>query len=45
MHPTIPRVTHDTRNAVVAAVEDDVPDVGVWMGGRLAAKFEGRTWE
>ncbi|NOQ54902.1 MAG: hypothetical protein GQ558_09910 [Thermoplasmata archaeon] len=26
-------------------VEDDVPDDGVWMGGRLAALFEGRTWE
>ncbi len=33
------------RNAVVAAVEDVVPDRGVWMGGRLAAKYEGRTWE
>ncbi len=30
---------------VVAAVEDDVPDRGVWMGGRLAAVDEGRTWE
>ena len=30
---------------VFAAVEDDVPDGGVWMGGRLAAKFEGKTWE
>ncbi|NOQ54900.1 MAG: hypothetical protein GQ558_09900 [Thermoplasmata archaeon] len=27
-----------------AAVEDDVPDC-VWMGGRLAALFEARTWE
>ncbi len=28
-----------------AVVEDDVPDDDVWMGGRLAAKFEGKTWE
>ncbi len=28
-----------------AVVEDDVPDDGVWMGGRLAAEFEGKTWE
>ncbi len=33
------------RNAVVAAREDDVPDRGVWMGGRLSGMFEGRTWE
>ena len=26
-------------------VEDDVPDNGVWMGGRLSAVFEGPTWE
>jgi len=31
--------------AVFAVVEDDVPDDGVWMGGRLAAKFEGKEWE
>ena len=24
-------------------MEDDVPDGGVWMDGRLAAEFEGRT--
>jgi acetyltransferase-like isoleucine patch superfamily enzyme len=36
------------RRAIVAAgevVEDDVPDNGVWMGGRLSAMFEGETWE
>ena len=35
-------------DAVVGAgecVEDDVPDDGVWMGGRLVAKFEGKEWE
>jgi len=34
-------------NAVVGAgacVEDDVPDGGVWMGGRVAAVDEGREW-
>ncbi len=25
-------------------VEDDVPDGGVWMGGRVAALDEGREW-
>ncbi len=28
------------RDAVVAAVEDDVPDDGVWMGGWLSGVFE-----
>jgi acetyltransferase-like isoleucine patch superfamily enzyme len=35
------------RDAVVSAgdcVEDDVPDGGVWMGGRLAAVDEGKEW-
>ena len=27
------------RNAVVAAVEDDVPDDAVWMGGRVTGQF------
>ncbi len=31
--------------AVFAVVEDDVPDDGVWMGGRMTGVFEGRTWE
>jgi len=26
-------------------VEDDVPDNGVWMSGKLSAVFEGPTWE
>ncbi|MCK4968899.1 MAG: maltose O-acetyltransferase [Thermoplasmata archaeon] len=35
-------------DAVVAAgevVEDDVPDGGVWMGGRVAGEMDGETWE
>jgi len=35
-------------NAVVSAgecVEDDVPDNGVWMGGRMTGTMDGRTWE
>ncbi len=35
-------------DAVVSAgdcVEDDVPDNGVWMGGRMTGVFEGKTWE
>ena len=34
-------------DAVVSAgdcVEDDMPDRGVWMGGRLAAVDEGKEW-
>ena len=34
--------------AFVAAgevVEDDVPDEAVWMGGRGAAEFDGKTWD
>ena len=34
--------------AFVAAgetVEDDVPDGAVRMGGRVAAQFEGKTWD
>jgi acetyltransferase-like isoleucine patch superfamily enzyme len=34
--------------AYVAAgevVEDDVPDEAVWMGGRVAAEFDGKTWD
>ena len=34
--------------AFVAAgevVEDDVPDEAVWMGGRVSARFDGRTWD
>jgi len=34
-------------NAVVeagACVEDDVPERGVWMSGRVAAVDEGREW-
>ena len=26
-------------------VEDDVPDEAVWMGGRVSARFEGKTWD
>ncbi len=26
-------------------VEDDVPDNGVWMGGRMTGVFEGKEWE
>jgi hypothetical protein len=26
-------------------VEDDVPDDGVWMGGRMTGVFEGKEWE
>jgi len=34
--------------AFVAAgevVEDDVPDEAVSMGGRVSARFDGRTWD
>ncbi len=34
--------------AYVAAgetVEDDVPDGTVWMGGRVSARFDGKTWD
>ena len=36
------------KRAIISAgdcVEDDVPDNGVWMGGKLSAVFEGPTWE
>jgi acetyltransferase-like isoleucine patch superfamily enzyme len=36
------------RRAIIAAgevVEDDVPDNGVWMGGKVSTVFEGPTWE
>ncbi len=26
-------------------VEDDVPDGGVWMGGRMTGTMDGPTWE
>jgi len=34
--------------AFVAAgemVEDDVPDGAVWMGERVVAEFDGKTWD
>ncbi len=34
--------------AYVAAgevVEDRVPDGEVWMGGRVSAEFDGKTWD
>ena len=36
------------KDAVVGAgetVEDDVPDKGVWMGGRMTGVMDGGTWE
>lgn len=44
-YATILIVTHDTRIAVVAAVEDDVPDDGLWMGGRMTGTMDGKKWE